>query len=272
MASPFFIVGSGRCGSTWLYYVLRDHPHIAMTDEARVLEFLYHCTVLAGTPHNQKVELATRDAATMQGVVHADHVGLFAPLFTRHVKAICEDFYRERFPGKAYRYWGDKLPEPRAALSARYVWPDARYLVLVRDPRDVLCSWRAHARKPHVARDFPELQDLPVAPFARSWDVIYRGLQQELDDPLLLRYEDLCAEPRRHIQAILDYLGLAWAPELDRALDANESFANHGTSNDLAATNGRWRRDLGDSDLSELLAVCADTMRRFGYDPAESRG
>jgi len=271
MVSPFFIVGSGRCGSTWLYYVLREHPHIALTDEARVLEFLYHCTVLAGVPHNQKVQLSTRDGVTMQGVVHADHVDLFAPLFTAHAKTICEDFYRQRFKDKAFRYWGDKLPEPRAAVSARYVWPDTRYLVLVRDPRDVLCSWRAHANKPFVARDFPELRGLPATSFARSWDAVYRGLDEVLEAPMLLRYEDLCADPRRHIGAILEFLDLAWVPELDRALAANESFENHGTSSDLAASNGRWRRDLGDDDLRQLLEVCAGTMRRFGYDPAEPR-
>lgn len=271
MATPFFIVGSGRCGSTWLYYVLRDHPHIALTDEARVLEFLYHCTVWAGVPYNQTVELGTRDGVNALGIVHPDHIDAFAPLFTRHVKAICEDFYRERFKDKAFRYWGEKLPEPRAGASARYVWPDARYLVLVRDPRDVLCSWRAHAKKPQVARDFPELTDLTAMSFARSWDAVYRGLAEVLERPMTLRYEDLCADPRRHMQAILDFLDLEWAPELDRALAANVSFETHGTSSNLAATTGRWRTDLGEGDHSELMAVCAETMRRYGYDPDEAR-
>jgi hypothetical protein len=265
------IVGSGRCGSTWLYHVLRDHPHLALTDEARVLEFLYHCNMLAGVPHHETVQLGTRDGVVMQGVVHAAHVPLFAPLFTRHAKAICEEFYRLRFPDKDYRYWGDKLPEPRAAASARYVWPDTRYLVLVRDPRDVLCSWRAHAARPQIAREYPELVGLTATAFAASWNAVYRGFAAVLEAPLTLRYEDLCADPRRHIGAILDFLDLEWVPALDAALAKNASFESHGTSASLAATTGRWRTDLGDADHRELVAACADTMRQFGYDPDEPR-
>lgn len=271
MATPFFIVGSGRCGSTWLYYVLRDHPEIALTDEARVLEFLYHATVLAAVPHHERVELGTRDGVTMQGIVHADHVASFAPLFTRHAKVICEEFYRERFADKNYRYWGDKLPEPRAAASARYVWPDARYLVLVRDPRDVFCSWHAHARREKVAHDFPELVGLTMASFARSWNAVYRGFAEVLEAPMTLRYEDLCADPRRRIGEVLRWLDLPWTEEVERAFMANESFASHGTSANLAATNGRWRRDLREDDRIELVEACGETMRHFGYDPDERR-
>ena len=50
MASPFFIVGSGRCGATWMYFVLREHPEIAMTNEGRVLDYVYFCHELVRVP------------------------------------------------------------------------------------------------------------------------------------------------------------------------------------------------------------------------------
>jgi hypothetical protein len=151
------------------------------------------------------------------------------------------------------------------------VWPDARYLVLVRDPRDVLCSWRCHATKSQVAQDFPELRDLAASVFARSWKAVYTGFKKELPNSMWMRYEDLCAEPRRQISAVLDFLELEWEPELDSVLGARDLFESHGTSRDLASTIGRWRRDLCDDDIREVVSHCADAMRGLGYDTNADR-
>ena len=47
---PFFIVGLMRSGTTYLYRLLADHPKIALTNEARVADFLTFCCRLAGIP------------------------------------------------------------------------------------------------------------------------------------------------------------------------------------------------------------------------------
>ena len=56
MGTCFFIVGSGRCGSTALYLLLKDHPCVALTNEARGFELrvedgspfeVYHNTALS---------------------------------------------------------------------------------------------------------------------------------------------------------------------------------------------------------------------------------
>jgi hypothetical protein len=40
-ATPFFITGTGRSGSTFLYLLLRAHPKIAITNEARIIDALW---------------------------------------------------------------------------------------------------------------------------------------------------------------------------------------------------------------------------------------
>lgn len=265
MASPFFIVGSGRCGSTWLYEVLRHHPALALTNEAHVLDFLYRCNLLAATPRTETVDLHTRDGIAMRGILHEAHAEAFAPVFAEHAKAICEDYYRRAFPDRDFRYWGDKLPDPRAAVTAKWVWDDVRYLVLVRDPRDVLCSWRAHAKRQHVADTFPELLELTAETQAKSWYAIYRGFHDELPNALTLRYEDLRLEPEKHIRAILEYLDLAWTDATAHALAHNDSFKTHGTSKTLEASSGRWQRELSDEDREVLERECGFLMREFGY-------
>jgi len=41
VTGPLFILGSGRCGPTYLFALPEKHPHIARTNEAHVLDFLW---------------------------------------------------------------------------------------------------------------------------------------------------------------------------------------------------------------------------------------
>ncbi len=268
MPRPFFIVGSGRCGATWLYEILRHHERIALTNEARVLDFLYFCNELVNLPSSRLGACVPCESITMRGLVRDAYLPTLSKVFLRHCKDICEAFYREHFADRDYLWWGDKLPDPRVALGAQRLWPDARYLLLVRDPRDVLCSWRAFAKRREVHEQHPELLDYPASILAASWQAIYSGLPQELDDVMILRYEDLCAQPRQHIEAFLGYLDLAWSDSVAQALRANRSFEIHGTSASLEASLGRWRSELSAADVEIIEGVCSDVMQTFGYEVA----
>ena len=48
MSQPIFIAGLGRSGTTMLYRLLDRHPRIAMTNEARVADFLVFASSFAG--------------------------------------------------------------------------------------------------------------------------------------------------------------------------------------------------------------------------------
>jgi hypothetical protein len=266
MPSPFFIIGSGRCGATWMYTVLREHPDIAMTDEARVLDFLYFCAELVNVPYSRRAAVPPRESVELRGIVRDPYVATLSPVFLRHVKAICEDFYATYFAGRSYKWWGDKLPDPRAAMAARRVWPDTRYVVLVRDPRDVLTSWRAFAEKPEIARGDPQLVGLAAETLARSWDAVYRNVFLQLEKPLIVRYEDLRREPRRHVGEMLALLGLDWTPQMERVLAAEEVFLTHGTSSSPEASLGRWRTELPAEDVRVVERICGETMERFAYE------
>jgi hypothetical protein len=36
--TPFFLLGTGRCGSNWIYQLLERHPQVALTDGARFVD------------------------------------------------------------------------------------------------------------------------------------------------------------------------------------------------------------------------------------------
>ncbi|MEM7198926.1 MAG: sulfotransferase [Planctomycetota bacterium] len=264
-ASLFLILGSGRCGSTWLYEVLREHPEIALSNEARVFDFLHFCVELVNVPETRIGHFVTREDVHMRGIVGEHHQPAIAKVFTGRTKEAAEDFYRELFPKKKYRWFGDKLPDPRAALTAMNLWPDYRYLILVRDPRDVLCSWRAYAKRDNIKANYPELIDLTAPVLARSWSTLYAGLLERVANPLVMRYEDTVAEPRHHIEQVLAFLGLEWHKWVERALETGGPFRTHGTAPTPESSRGRWQRELSEADVAVIEEVCGELMQRFDY-------
>lgn len=250
-----------------MYYVVREHPEIAMTNEARVLDFLYFCNDLVNLPSSRVGRCVPREGVEIRGLLREPYVEKMSAIFIRHCKQMCEEFYADYFADRDYSWWGDKLPDPRVAMGARLVWPDARYLVLVRDPRDVLCSWRAFARKKNIAEQNPELVDLPADTLAASWKAIYFSVDREIEEHMLLRYEDLCVDPRARVEDFLGYLGLEWTPEVERAFEENDTFRGHGTASSLEASMGRWRKELGSADVDVIQDTCGELMQKFGYQP-----
>jgi hypothetical protein len=143
---PFFIVGVGRVGSTLLARQLEPHPRVALTREARVADVVRYCSQYASLPAYHELKIPFVRESTLYGLVDRAYVGRFAKIFHRHAVEMIEEFYRETFAHKDFTHWGDKLPLPDTAIEMQQSYPHAKYVVLMRDPRDVCCSVRSHAQ------------------------------------------------------------------------------------------------------------------------------
>jgi hypothetical protein len=63
-----------------------------------------------------------------------------------------------------------------------------------------------------------------------------------------------------------------WHEAIDATLGPSAWFDEHGTSESPRQSIGRWRRDLGDDELSVVEEICAVPMKRFGYPLIGSSG
>jgi hypothetical protein len=142
----------------------------------------------------------------------------------------------------------------------------------VRDFRDVLTSMlafnamRGYAAfgREHVDSDEQFVRRLAgdVAAFAAGW-------RERRDGAVLLRYEDLVADPSVALARVFDYLELDADPSLvggivDRA-QALLDRIQHRTVKQASASSGRWERDLPPA-LQELAGEAfAGPLKEFGY-------
>jgi hypothetical protein len=74
---------------------------------------------------------------------------------------------------------------------------------------------------------------------------------------LEIRYEDLMAEPPRHGELMLDFMGI------DRPASRRTFFEALSRADPRSV--GAWRRELDHADLAVVEAEAGDLLRRLGY-------
>ncbi len=280
-SGPIFIVGTERSGSNLLRLILNAHPRIAVPHPPHVLR--YFAPLEAGygdlarrrararlvddvlwllRVHIHPWEVVIDREALIEGAEPPDLLGVFLGLYDQFQHA----------QGKAR--WGNKSTFVIHHVDRiRRHRPDARFLWLVRDPRDVAASSRRSVFSPfHPHRT------------AQLWrDQQQLGLELEGRLPaevwLRLRYEDLLADPEGSVRRVCGFLGEDFEPGLlafhrtDAARQASslsEDWRN--TARPVLSHNaGKYRRHLSPDEIRLVETVAGPLMAELGY-AAETDG
>lgn len=284
MSNPFvFIVGCPRSGTTLLRHIVSAHPQIVITPEAQWIPLWF-----------EKRRGLTRDGLVTPELIPEllahDKFSLFR-LGSEELRSLAGNgqpmsyasFVTGIFDlyGKARRkeLVGNKTPDSARRMSTLHaLWPQARFVHLIRDGRDValsLMNWpRVRSKKPGT---FPTWKDDPASTSALWWELnVRRGREAgEWLGPRLyreMRYESLVAHPARECAALCDFLGL----EYDEAmLHYHEAFepagGGRGARRDRQPiTSGlrNWRAQMPDDEVERFEAAAGNLLNELGYPRA----
>lgn len=251
-ASHVFLLGFPRCGTTLLEQVLAAHPRVATLEEAPTLATAYQAFLSDADACAALMRLDPEEAAAW-----VDH-------YWRGV--------RGRGVDVAGRVFVDKQPAGTLYLPiiAR-LFPEARILFALRDPRDVVLScFRQAFRINAMTYAFTDL-----AQTAACYDACMTLAEHaRVRLPLAwrdVRHEALVEEFAGELARIIDFLGL----EPDAAMADFAAAAGTRTIQTPSAVQvraGLNRRGLGRwaqyrHELSPVLPVLARWVERFGYLP-----
>lgn len=249
--------GHPRSGTTLLEQVLDSHPDIVSAEETTI--FFHECylplrrgfsetsTVLAGLEAASREVLAKRRAEYFR----------------------CMDSFRVDPIGE--RMLIDKNPSLTALIPAMArVFPEAKFLIALRDPRDVCLScFMQPLPLNQVSAMFLTLEDT-VAEYV-SMMGLWRTLAPRLPNPHLeVRYEDLVEDLESVSRRVLQFLGVSWD---ERVLAFNEharrKLVRSPTYADVAkpifkGAVGRWSkyRKYFDAFQEKL----GPFVKEFGYE------
>lgn len=182
----------------------------------------------------------------------ADGLGPLRPQGGHHGPQGAEGLWREQLTarGATPAQVIDVLPHVDAEILSAL--PEARLLVLVADPRELLLNWIAFGSMQSYAVQAPEAL---ARWLAEALMVLQQRLQSAPGRTHLLRVESLGADPQRALAEAAGFLGLEGEP--------GDYLQARGNSADvLELPQGRWRSYVGTAlgDAFEILAPAAEAL------------
>ena len=255
--APIFLIGFPRSGTTLMDQLLAGHSALFVMEEKTLLDRLAHR--LGENPAARLERLASLSAPARQAL-RQDYFAM----------AKAEGGFEPA--GEGLRLV-DKLP-----LNGLNLWlihrlfPEAKILFALRDPRDVVISCFANLfRLGDGLAGFPSLQET-VALYASVMRVVQRSRARWPFDLHELRYEALLADLESEVKALFTFLDLPWEA---RVLDHRKTAAAraivtpsyHQVVQPLYRhAEGRWVHFQ--DQLTPFEATLAPFLDAFGYRSA----
>ncbi|MFN2388437.1 MAG: sulfotransferase [Actinomycetota bacterium] len=264
---PFFIVGSARSGTTMLRLMLNAHPEVAVPPESRFAVELWdgRDEVDAGRFVERLAGHSMFHHWDLPGEVVREELGGEGPCSYRAAVSAAYEAYA-RVHGKTR--WGDKTPRyvEHIPFLAR-LFPDARFVHLVRDGRNVALSYADVPFGPKTVGKAADLWARRVSAGMRAGRALEAGRYLELC------YEDLVEDPEGEAKDLCDFLDLPFDPDMldytERARDAvlprAARFNPHVTERPTARTRS-WQDDLEPIDAEMFEAIAGGVLSELGYE------
>ncbi len=282
---PFpFIVGASRSGTTLLRSMLDAHPDMAVPPEgpfaARLWRFRKRYERRNGFDVGRFVDDLLDDPTLPSGgLSFRRDWGLDPGLVRSRLSGVQRIDYSEairRLYGlyaevQGKRRYGDKSPTTVSSMDTiAAIFPEARFLHIIRDARDVALSMLSTSFGPATLADAAATWTRRVGDGRRSGDEL--GADRYLE----VRYEELVAEPGRTLEGICGFIELPFRSEMlayeGRALDRlppdqRDHHANLARPPTVGLRD--WRRDMPPADVAAVEAVAGDLLAALGYPVGE---
>lgn len=252
-----FVGGAGRSGTTLMRVLLDAHPRICCGPELKLLgQFIQ--TYLATVQMQPQMEAYGNTVTDVQRC------------FGELVNGLTANY--RRASGKPR--WAEKTPHNvLVMMPLGALFPDARFIHVIRDGRDVACSLVSMDWHDGTGAKVEYIQNIRNA--ARYWrEVVRAGRQQAAamaGRVMEVRYEALVADTQGTMRQVLAFVGESWDPAIleahkkDRSHEPQESSTQQVTKPVNNSAIGRWKREMSPSDKAAFKAEAGALMKELGY-------
>ncbi|SES71639.1 Glycosyltransferase involved in cell wall bisynthesis [Salinibacillus kushneri] len=259
-ASPIFIGGAGRSGTTLLRVMLNAHPNLCSGPEFKMLQQIANL-------YNQMISI--KDIRKAYGLDIED----INTSFNNFISSFFEKFKMESNANRIV----EKTPHNVLIMKELVkIFPDAKFIHVVRDGRDVASSL--------VTMDWYDFQGNPL-PYVQNirnatdyWKQVLTKSIQDSRDPILkgkvmfIKYEDLITEPKKIIKDVLVFLDETWSDQVlnyvnvDRGYEPNESSTNQVSKQIYTKSKKRWQIDFTQKDKKVFKEIGGQLLVDLGYE------
>ena len=273
MKQPIFIVGVPRSGTTLVRLILNSHSRIAIAPETHFFRhFWSHRDMYGDLQQDANLQAFWDDFSNSK---------YFQDFRFKDVQRICDKIfsgertYKDIFSTLLVEYakqngkirCGEKTPDHlEFAKTILDLYPDAKIIHVIRDPRDVALSFKripwgsnyvfSNARLWNRYMDIPKKQNL----------ISNSGSYLELI------YEDLVTNSKEMIKVICSFIheepedGMhKFYQSSERYIEKNEPWKNKCLQPLTSSYIGKWKDELSNWEIEQIVIKCGQRMIEKGY-------
>ena len=289
--APIFVVGAPRSGTTLTAGILGRHPSIFMPGETHFFDDIYARRRQLGAPgealgaaaiaarlstlyerfnepaDQQRIEALGGEEALKQFL--ATSCRTYGDVLSRFMQ-----FQMQTHPARTR--WGNQVPKDMFHVNDILTfYPEARFIICVRDIRDFLYSYQYQWRK-SSSQHAERIQKL-YHPIMTSmlWKAAIKQIRvaQTFAPPdhlMIVRYEDLTTQPEATVRALCRFLNEPYTDEMLQVETHNSSFGAQ-EPGIFSTSNERWKTHLSPEQIYIAERIAQPELEQLGYAAAHAR-
>ena len=286
--SALFVTHLPRSGSTLCMALLHRHPAVIVPEhypfEVKPATYYARAARLLTEPADHKLSANPTEFMRSSMVLgfnpfnHFEFDNVFkneqlrAHFFERSLRLslfdalrkAATDYYKHLVADQnkySARYFAEKCEAQGffhgTRASDMALFPEARELLLIRDPRDILCSSLSYFRQP-FSEDF-------VQNLKNGCETILRIVSDNNARTLVVKYEELVFDQPSALKAIARHLNIDYSAWLGEPYQGDKLFKQHATAGSPQESVGRWKNELSESQKRSCNEGFATFLSEFGY-------
>jgi hypothetical protein len=270
---PFFIVGVGRSGTTLLRLMMHNHPNLAIPYESHFITDYYrraneYGDLKEASNVNALVSDILQEELLTQWDCEFSKADILARITEPTIASVFDAIYSEYAKDKGKIRWGDKSDYLDRIDIINRLFPDAKFIHIVRDGRDVASSVMKMTWGP---------KDLIRA--AEWWHEhvrLGRAMGGILGDDryIEVRYEDLVNNSREELARLCAFLDEPFAESMleyykaaaDTIPDQRKGQHYNVDSPPNAARTYAWKNEMTPLDVAVFNSYARHSLSALGYE------
>ncbi len=277
LGNPIFIVGAQRSGTTLLRLILNAHSRIAISREAVFLMPLLKKRSLENHISGDSLKkLIGFFGDNFKYNINYEHYDdLLSTLYVKErltIRELMDGLFSSYCHAEGKIIRGNKTPSFFRKIDILYeLFPDALFIHIVRDGRDVFDSWRKK-------REMPKNEEAGIA-----IDWIFKLFRIErsfkkipIKNKITIRYEDLLVNPEETMQLVCSKVGVEYeATMFDFYKTSSSQTGEHHSKLIFSPINKKnkykWKENLTAREVKIFNMLAGHYLRKYNYEVENER-
>jgi hypothetical protein len=274
---PIFVLGAQRSGTTLVRLILNAHPLIAIPEEATFLMPFLCRKCLKGRITGTRLQnlVAYLRLNPQFRLWNYDNSGFLNELAGSRgisLRELVEGLFGSYCRSEGKAVWGDKTPSFfRKVDILSELFPEAKFIHIVRDGRDVFESWR---------RIDPTKGNPAVTALDWSYKIwrIERSLRNVPEErKITVRYEDLLSDPENTVKALCRLIGVAYYEAMLDFHKTSRKYVGAHHSNLIFTpldrkNSAKWKATMNPRDARVFGFLSNHALKKLGYEAGVKLG